>query len=103
MIKTIKQISLIMCGLLIYSFIGGLTYSVHEHFYPGSDVLMKISDSPKRNGSKYVAVGWPAGLPIWGGIKVVKILINLGMSTGEELTNEQSKQTNLKFTENNSE
>lgn len=99
MIKLVKKISYIMCGLLIYSFIGGLTYSMHEHFYPGNDVRWVDGDGrtiANHDGSMYVSVLWPASIPIWGGFEATMFLINnvfipttkIGVSAGEKLINE---------------
>ncbi len=99
MIKFVKRLSYVMCGLLIYSFIGGLTYSVHEHFYVGGDVVIWSERGKPRqigNGSVYVGIGWPVGLPIWGGVELLKVVIydvftpivNVGISAGEDLVND---------------
>lgn len=69
MIKTVKLITWIVVGLTIYSFVGGLVYGAHEHFYPG---LMEPSSSgkPPFPTSEFVALLWPIGVPLWGAIEL---------------------------------
>ena len=96
MIKFIKKLSYLVCGLFIYAFIGGLTYSVHEHFYPGSDVKWSNPKKPDGNASVGVGVVWPVSLPIWGGVEAITFVFTdiiipiagIGASAGEDLLNE---------------
>lgn len=96
MIKFVKKLSYVICGLLIYSFIGGLTYSVHEHFYPGNDIRWANPHKARGNASTGIGVIWPISLPAWGGVEAIKWaisdvltpIINVGKSAGEDLLNE---------------
>lgn len=97
MIRAIKQISFICCGVLIYSFIGGFVYSAHEHFYPGSDYKWYEDQyEPPYNGSFYVGVGWPIMAPAWGVHKLVRMaisevfipIIDAGGSAAEDMIDE---------------
>jgi hypothetical protein len=74
MIKTIKIISLVLCGLMIYAFIGGVTFGAFSARYPGGrchaeDERPAWPEAHCHSINKDaldMAVFWPASVPIWG-------------------------------------
>lgn len=75
MIKTVKLITQIVVGLMIYSFIGGMTYNVHERFYPG---LTPVDSGPPFPGSEFMGLLWPVTIPVWGALELASAVGDLG-------------------------
>lgn len=85
MIKIVKMITWIVVGLTIYSFIGGMTYNIHERFYPGHTEVSGGSPFP---GSEFMAIFWPIGVPIWGAIELASVVSGAGDAAADELIDE---------------
>jgi len=86
MIKFVKITSYVLCAVFLYAFIGGLTYSVHEHFYPGESKACERC--VMEDGSVYFAALWPAAIPLGLVIEIGESIVYFGMSLSEEIINE---------------
>ena len=81
MIKIVKVISYVLITATIYAFISGMTYNVHEHFYPG---YTQGGNGP-LDGSVFVSLLWPVAIPVWGIVEVGAVVYDLGSTAVEEL------------------
>jgi len=81
-IKNVKRLTYIMCAVAIYSFIGGITYNVHEHFYPGTSQTFqpRQGHDGQANMSEVVGFFWPVVGTGWIGVEIGRAFWGVGMS-----------------------
>lgn len=61
-----KKFGALLAVVMVYAFVAGVTYRVHEGFYPGSGMDCPTHEDPYRlcDGSKLVSFFWPLAIPV---------------------------------------
>jgi len=91
MIKDIKNISLVVCALVLYTFIGGVSYAAFDSVHPSRcHVKEEKSLRPEAHchSNDGVAFGvlWPVMMPLWGAIEAGIRVSHFGMDAFQEIT-----------------
>lgn len=86
LIKTVKLITKVVVIMIVYSFIGGVVFSAHDHFYPEKT----RSTTGPIDFSVAIGAGWPVLVPLWGATELGRVFARLGSTAIEDLTSEQN-------------